>query len=623
MWLRGYRLNDMVLGNGEVAVVVLPVKPEVRFSRLVVALTETLHRPTNVSRTLAWHVSGASYVKPCCKDPAMTVVGAVKRVGALSYLVKPEDKLLYAEWVVEHFYPMFTPLSKGEETSVEDWIEGLDFPQSRKDELRYAAEELALKGLHFDDPEWLEWFCELMGFIKDEFYDSIKASRWINARGDRAKAFFGPMAQDIMNVLKKHPSIIKTVPTEQRPSVIMETLFRAGARYQGTDYTSFEAHFVEWLMEISGRFYCYILRNHPKLELLKKFYKTTICGANRSKMRNFGSFLFLCLRCSGEMDTSLGNTFHNLATYLFLVHMKGGECRGFVEGDDGLFLVYPDHAVPTEADFRRFGWIIKIAEFSVLGDTSFCGNVFAHEDLIVVTDPRKVLLTLGWAPKRYVGASEKFLLSLLKSKVLSMACSYGRNPIVWAASKRLLELLTSVKVRKTILENTNWYHKQQLRTALEEKFDVGPPPMATRHLVARLYHISVDTQLQLEAQLLNMDLGPWEASPDLFPRRYFEYWDKFVGPKWEFHIDRENDEWNRQLSTQCVGRTIKPLKDLGGMYEGIELSKGYSDNVNDPLGTLESHQKDKAGGKLVKLLSALHNQGVVDYQRARSDSMIL
>jgi hypothetical protein len=523
----------------------------------------------------------------------MIAVGALKRVGALTYSVTQENQAAYRRFSADNNHPLFKPHEPGEETSFDDWVDNLEFPESRKNELREAKAKLDNSGYAFGSEAWLELFTELCGFIKDEFYETEKASRWINARGDLAKVFFGPMAQDIMNVLKKHPAIIKTVPTEDRPQLIIDTLFAEGAEYQATDYTSFEAHFVGWLMEISGAFYCHILRNHPHLYLLKLFYKTTICGVNRSKIRGFGSFIFLCLRCSGEMDTSLGNTFHNLATYLFLVHRNGGKCVGFVEGDDGLFKVTPPSAAPKEAQFIEMGWIIKILVFRVLGDSSFCGNVFAHEDLIVVTDPRKVLLTVGWSPRRYVNASEKFLKSLLKSKVLSMACNYGRNPIIWALAKNLMHHLVDVKVKKVIVDQTGWYKKQELLKALEEKFSVGPPPPETRLLVQKLYGIDIDLQLQVEAELLNRPLFPWTPPRALFTEKHRLNWQKYVSEeKWSFEVDRTSSAWTQQLGEQCPGKAITSLQKYGGMYEDLRPASGYSPSIKDPLKTLESYQKD-------------------------------
>lgn len=606
----------MVNKDGTVSVTMNPVKADVRLTKIRAKLNETLNKPVNVARTLEWHVDGACYVKPDPKEPGMIAVGALTRVGCLTYFVTNDKKKAYADYVREHFYPCFTPLEPGEHTNFDEWVEELDFPESRKAELREAYDRLINTGYAFESEEWLKWFTDLCGFIKDEFYDVEKASRWINARGDIAKVFFGPMAQDVMNVLKKHPAIIKTVPTEDRPQLIIDRLFAEGAEYQATDYTSFEAHFVDWLMEISGRFYCHILRNHPNLQIFKMFYKSTICGVNRSKMRGFGSFIFLCLRCSGEMDTSLGNTFHNLATYLFLVHKNGGTCAGFVEGDDGLFKVTPPSAAPTERQFVEMGWIIKILVFKVLGDSSFCGNVFAHDDLIVVTDPRKVLLTLGWAPRRYINASPSFLRSLLKSKVLSMACNYGRNPIIWALAKNLMNHLVDVKVKQVIIDHEGWYHRKELLKALEEKFDVGPPPVETRMLVQKLYGIDLDLQLQVEQELLNAPLAAWKPPDALVTEKHRQNWDRYVSEeRWVFNMDRASPAWTDQLTRQCPGQSIANLEKYGGMYNSLVPQIGYCDFIEDTLGTLQSFLDDFVGGKQLMDKAALSTTALVKFGR--------
>lgn len=579
--MRGYRLDDMCRFESGTLVPIFsinPVKDSCYLSRIVAQENKVVNNATNVSRTLPFYVYGASYCKPDPKDPLMTALGAAKRVGSAVYKTTMSDRELYARFVREKFCPMFESLDPGDFTSFEDWLVDLNFSQVKKDELAKAHDELNDVGIFFNDDEWVRWFSELNGFIKDEFYDTEKASRWINARNAKVKGFFGPIAQDVMNVFKKHPSVIKTVPVEDRAKMIFEELHSEGAVYHVTDYTSFEAHFEEWLMEIEGLFYYWIIKHHPGLKLFASFLDKILCGRNVSEMKGFGSFLFLALRCSGEMNTSLGNTFHNMATAHFLAWLKDCSIKGFVEGDDGLFVFEPPERAPTTEDFKRFGWIIKLETFDFIGDTSFCGNVFSPEDFIVVTDPRKVMLTLGWTPRRYLGSGPRMMRSLLKSKVMSMACSYGKNPIIWKLSSRLLKLLEGVKVRKSIVDGADWYHRDVLQRALEEKFEIEEPPMATRVLVERLYGIPVWLQFQVEQELDQITLGPWNPPPGLFTSKQEQNWTNYVSDlPWVFRSERSIQPWVDALADKIPLKMYQALSKYSLRFDMGDYRTQFSD----------------------------------------------
>jgi hypothetical protein len=485
----------------------------------------------------------------------------------------PEKQEEYRKFCNVWMRENLTPLTPDEFITPEDWLEGLDFSELRKEQLREAMHELNQEGINFDDKRWQKKFAELNSFIKDEFYPAYKASRWINARNDKVKCWFGPLVQMVMNKFKAMSCIIKTVPVEERGQYLYDMFYDPANSYACTDFTTFEAHFEKWLMIIEGDLYDYILQNHPLVKLLKVFVNKILGGDNEAWMRGFGKFIFVALRCSGEMNTSLGNTFHNLCIVQFLAYKNGAEEVIMVaEGDDSLTVVRPATAVPTTPQFEEYGWVIKIEIFNELGDASFCGNVFAKEDMIVVTDPRKILLSLGWCGRRYQGASEKFLSGLFKSKVLSMGCQYGRNPVIWALAKRLLSLLVDVKIRKTVVES-DAYKREILTRALEEKFEISEPGMATRHLVARLYNVSLQEQFLLEKEFSVIELGPWEAPIWLFTDEDREKWINCTSIRpWYFKEDGNADEWRQWLKDNIQEDEGSPFTLIDDVIDGYCIS---------------------------------------------------
>jgi len=520
-------------------------KDDVKLSRPKTVAEDVAGNATNVSRNLPFLIEGACYVKPDHKDPFTIAVGAIKRMGAPKSVPSERLRNEYLQFCQRYDEKHFEPVSPDEFRDQWDWLENLDISEERRAQIREAMEKNDLEGFHFDDVEFLREFAEVLSFIKDEFYDTEKASRWINARCDRSKAFFGPLCDMAMERLTRSKHVIKTVPVADRARLIYDTMYATDRVYWGTDFTSFEAHFKGWLMEIEGLSMWYLLQNHPLIKLLKAFFDKVLSGKNVAQMRGFGCFVFVALRCSGEMNTSYGNTYHNERTIVFFLERNG--CLNyelFVEGDDGLFTAEPLTSVPTAEQFLDLGWEVKIECFDSIGDASFCGNVFDPDDFIVVTDPRKVLLTLGWTSRKYLGAGEAMLSQLLKAKVLSVGYQYGRNPILWSLVRRLLGLLKGVNVRLSIIFGMDAWERDKFRRIVESELIVQPPPIATRLLVERLYGITIDQQIQLEEQFSVIELGPCTPCVPIFTQKQYDSWRYVANQPWQFYEEPDlSDSW--------------------------------------------------------------------------------
>lgn len=340
----------------------------------------------------------------------------------------------------------------------------------------------------------------------------------------------------------KHTAFIKVVPVKERARAIFDKLFCEGACYHAADYTSFESHFVDDKMRLSHDFYRYMTsqifeKNSVKslftfellcgsldMSLLQKFLDEIIANYRICEMRNFGSLEIFMRRMSGEMDTSLSNTYTNFVMVQYMAYDSLGyfeEVPTFVEGDDSITR-YPSGVDPTEDDYAALGWIIKMDVHEDLCTASFCGLVFDEVDLITVTSPMDVLAKFGWSNRRYVRSSHKCLMSLLRSKALSLACEFGNVPILGPFAHRLLFLTRHVNIRKSVIDCMDNYKRNQLLQHMTEKPWQCPPkiPLRTRMLVERLYDIPISTQLNLENQLSNIMLGPFEVPSSLMSDSY-------------------------------------------------------------------------------------------------------
>jgi len=313
----------------------------------------------------------------------------------------------------------------------------------------------------------------------------------------------------------KLPWFIKKIPVNERPKYIYDRLYRCGAKYYATDYSSFEALFTNDIMSaVEFQLYEYMTQNLPNSDSFMKDVREVLGGENVCKFKHY-TLKVPATRMSGEMCTSLGNGFSNLMFVAFLCHERGISWEGFVEGDDGLFRF--DGEGPKTEDFKKLGLTIKMEEHLSLESASFCGNVFDCEDLVVVTDPREVLASVGWTSSQYVKANKSTLLTLLRAKAWSYGYQYQACPVVSAMARAYLRLTRSFSLDK-VLERRGFlslWERDQLRDAM----DAGrpalnrPPPYRTRVLVENLYGISIDTQLAYEKYFDNLEV--LEPIPDL------------------------------------------------------------------------------------------------------------
>jgi len=471
---------------------------------------------------------GAALPHPDPHDPATMIAGVGKRFG----LAPPKpNKLLLAsfkkfvkKWVRKNLIKLPADL----DLSVDTWLANTAYPESRKAELRKIWEKVgALEKLQIKD-------FLVKSFQKDETYDDYKHARGINARTDEFKCAVGPYFKAIEHVLFQHACFIKYIPVQQRPDYIYELLYSPNGKYMATDYTAFEALFTKELMEsCEFELYDYMTEDLPEHARFMALCRNVLGGCNNCYFKNFKVALD-ATRMSGEMCTSLGNSFTNLMAMLFMCKQKGVKnVKGVVEGDDGLFVGEGDF--PTVEDFAQLGLILKMEVHSDLCTASFCGIVFDTQDKTNIYNPLKVLASYGWTSRYYNGAKMSTRMALLRAKSLSLLYQYPGCPIVSALAEYGLRVTRSYDIRNLVRKggNMNNYQREWLRdTWLNRHLAVRKPVgERTRFLVERLYGIRVEDQLIVEKILDNKnDLEPLKLDviAHLFPPSWVDYWDNYV-----------------------------------------------------------------------------------------------
>ena len=172
-----------------------------------------------------------------------------------------------------------------------------------------------------------------------------------------------------------------------------------------TDFSQFEATFVENLMSVELIVYRFLLRKHPRHD---EIIKTIVSGMMGKNNIQFYSWIMnvSCKRMSGEMNTSVSNGFMNLLLTHFLLEEAGNKnYDSVIEGDDSLN--YYDVRPPTSEEYREMGANIKIEYPDNISEASFCGQIFDPSDMDNVVNPLEALVTFGWVKNQYMFANAK------------------------------------------------------------------------------------------------------------------------------------------------------------------------------------------------------------------------
>lgn len=501
-----------------------PVKETLRVMHSKQCITDVTEQRNVLSETLPCWCHNATLLEPDPEYAPNLALGVVHRMGRQPpkrHYPRRKMRRFVLKWCRKNLQPIAADF----DLSLEKWLEKCDYTASRKQELvrvfRKFERHLGIDLLQ----------CKVKSFVKNEGYIAAKAARMINSREDYFKVFSGPLFQIISDVVFSHPHFIKKVPMEQRPRAIYDKLYAPGRRVYCTDFTSMEAHFdKENMIDIEVTMYFFMCSKNGIAMWFMRIIVKVLTGPQQIRFKLI-IVMVVATRMSGEMNTSLGNGFANLMIFLFICDQCGCVCIWiFVEGDDGISAIHvQEHGhEPTAEDFDNLGWTIKLEVHETLNTASFCGMVFDPTDLIVVTDPMKVLASFGKCPKRYVGCSYKVKLQLLRAKGFSMAHQYNGSPMIAALGRRLVAITDGVRIRKSIVDSVDMFKRQHLREAVKGLPVEIPVPPSTRELVHSLYGVTPQDQIAFEDQISNLELDMSFGVQLPFPQVWREAYDKYT-----------------------------------------------------------------------------------------------
>jgi len=454
--------------------------------------------------SLGMHVDGAVNFWPdtSCQDGAL--LGVIKRIATEMPVAQPplmEEFLAFSKkFIVDHMSECI--IQPDEDITVETWLNGTNYPISRREELLKTWERyVAIEKKHLD----------VMCHVKHEPYVQKKYFRGIYSRSDMFKCYFGPVCALLGKRMFNLKWFCKYLNTSAKIARMRELFDNANIRVFTNDFTSFEATFVELLMEVELFFFEYMTQYLPihkeMMEILKKIKK----GDNKLRFRLFVALL-RAKRYSGEMDTSLSNSLVNLCFMCFLLY-KAGHPEEFytihfppqVEGDDSLGAFI--RSLDMDLLFK-LGAKAKLEIFDRFNEASFCGVLFGDDSDCIIREPISTLLNFGYSGLRYLNSTHLCKMKLLRAKSLSLLYSYPGCPILRSLALYGLRVTTKVSNKYAIYRalngESNTYERDRWRALLSADFNslirIGVSESA-RLMMEKKFCVDCDSQLILEKYL--------------------------------------------------------------------------------------------------------------------------
>jgi len=441
--------------------------------------------------SLGVHVQGAApFIADRSHMPTM-LAGCMKRFCAMP--PDPDEMLMRQldDYSWYFFKTHFVPLPVGTDVSFERYLAECGHPPVRIRQLEECAQTTA-------NLDQSNVYCN--GHGKASFFLEPKHCRGINARTDEVKTKIAGVVHAVEEVYKDTKYCLKRETVDGKAARIVDELYEPGAEYHEHDFKAFESLFTRFIMHICEfRFLRYMTQFVVSAALLDLF--EAICtGTNLISYRFFTLWL-PATRMSGEQQTSLGNSITNLLIMSFLCFCCHTRCRGFVEGDDGLFRLWGPG--PTEDMFTRLGFRVKIKRSRDLETTNFCQIYVSVKDRQNVINPANELVTFGWSLSSLRFARPAILMQLLRAKSLSLLYYAPMGPITRSLALYGLRITAGSTPRS---DDVNTYSKVIIDQAIlhaPRLMVLASKPISDdmRNVVYKNWGISAQLQLEIEAYL--------------------------------------------------------------------------------------------------------------------------
>lgn len=393
------------------------------------------------------------------------------------------------------------------------WLAATKFPSTKKQAYvesfhRVIQGDVFIPAREFDNTH--------KAFPKNESYLSgDKPQRMILAGSLEMAAVLGPACAILGNYFFSTKYTSKKIPEFMRPAVALEIFKKSPVILN--DMSAFEGSIDGWVKE------------HCENEILKHFFPNIAPWIDRT-LEPLNIFCKDChcktstMRCSGDPQTSLGNSLTNLcsiiAAYCYSVKEKlsfeaiSDKLVAWVEGDDSLVSYFPGW---TDEQFERYqnafimmGFATKMEKVDFVGDAGYC-SMFFNDDCELCPRVAQTFMDFPWDHNNRINRGQELLY--LKASSLHHTCPC--QPLTWALARFYSP---HVNVVSRLPYNTYEYEefiREGYKVEINGEFmQIELPPQlfgyeptdSSRALFYQKYGINPDEQVKLERRIL--EYGP-------------------------------------------------------------------------------------------------------------------
>jgi len=388
--------------------------------------------------------------------------------------------------------------------SLEDWLSHSSYNECRKAKIRAQS----------DIPSD---YYRVETFIKKEAYPEIKAPRLINSREDGFKKLVGPFTHAIEKDIFSSRFTIKGKNARDQIAIIHDRL--SGKKsFLSTDYSKWESSITPEVID------------HIESLLWSKYpspygwdFHTWFnhhCKNNNLFARGKMSCKVHGVRMSGDMHTSLGNTFINIMLTDYILTTLGLTWDGFFEGDDGLIgldVVVSDQQLQAISNMAlSLGFSLTMERAYHLSDAVFLSRHIVDQQT-AFRDPIKALVHAQWSFSLHRFPEEE----LLRSRGYGLIMENPRCPILYELGVAMIQVAGSGRVHCD-----QWYKDYfGIPDVVSSKGYYDFPTPVDRQTFHRLFGISVGTQCMVEDAIRARD---WPRVNELLTRLVKEHQPSWV-----------------------------------------------------------------------------------------------
>lgn len=286
--------------------------------------------------------------------------------------------------------------------SLEDWLSHSSYTEARKRMIRKCD----------DIPRT---FYRVETFIKKEAYPEIKPPRLINSREDAFKRIVGPFTHEIEKDIFSSRFTIKGLAPSEQIARVHDRLSHCKS-FLCTDYSKWESSVtVEVMRHVESLLWAKYKSPYPwdfHSWFLDQITNNHIYARGVLKASVKG------VRMSGDMHTSLGNTFLNIVLTDYICSRMGITWDGFFEGDDGIIgldvELSPARLQQFSAEALSLGFSLTMEYHTRLIDCTFLSRHIVDRDT-AFREPLKAIVHAQWS----------FSLHLFDAKMLMRSRGFG------------------------------------------------------------------------------------------------------------------------------------------------------------------------------------------------------